>query len=79
MQNSSQIDADADGFGNACDADFNQDGVTNFLDLAYFSDVFLTNDIFADLNSDGSVDFEDLALFRDQFLETPGPAGLASF
>ncbi len=78
VENASQIDGDADGFGNACDADFNQDGVTNFLDLIYFRDVFLTSDVVADLNSDGTVDFADLVLFGDQFLETPGPAGLAS-
>ncbi|MFK8032479.1 MAG: thrombospondin type 3 repeat-containing protein [Gammaproteobacteria bacterium] len=73
--NDSQVDTDGDGFGNACDADFNNDGTTNFIDLNLLSDAFLGTDLLFDLNGDGSVNFLDIALFGDMFLTPPGPAG----
>ncbi|MFK8032179.1 MAG: dockerin type I domain-containing protein [Gammaproteobacteria bacterium] len=73
MTNASQIDTDGDGYGNACDADFNNDCVVNFLDLAAFSNEFLsTNDLF-DLNGDGVVNFLDFTSLSNAFFSLPGP------
>lgn len=76
VANASQLDVDADGFGNACDPDLNNDGVVNFLDLAQFSNVFLTNDALADFNGDGIVNFVDLPILAGLFFMPPGPSGL---
>ncbi|MEM7081458.1 MAG: thrombospondin type 3 repeat-containing protein [Pseudomonadota bacterium] len=71
--NPSQVDSDSDSFGNACDADFNNDGITNFLDLVLLSPAFLSTDPVFDLNADGVVNFLDIALFSGLFLTAPGP------
>ncbi len=71
--NPSQIDTDSDLFGNACDADFNNDGSTNFLDFVQLSSAFLSTDALFDLNGDGSVNFLDIAIFSELFLTPPGP------
>jgi len=73
VPNPAQVDADLDGFGNLCDADLDNDGVTNFVDLAIFRVLFLTSDAVADLDSDGTVDFADLARLRALFFQPPGP------
>jgi glucose/arabinose dehydrogenase len=72
----SQLDTDGDGYGNACDADLNQDGFVNFTDLALFRSAFGTTNADADLNGSGFVNFADLALFRAGFGQPPGPSGL---
>ncbi|MFK8028646.1 MAG: thrombospondin type 3 repeat-containing protein [Gammaproteobacteria bacterium] len=71
--NPSQTDSDGDGFGNACDTDLNNDGVTNFIDLSTFVPLFLTTNPDADFNSDGVVNFLDLNTIRRFFLTVPGP------
>ena len=76
VKNSSQTDADGDQFGNACDADLNNDGVVNFSDLAILKRVFFTRDPSADLNGDGIVNFADLAIMKAAFFKAPGPSGL---
>ncbi len=76
LSNDGQQDTDGDGFGNACDADFNQDCIINFADLSFLKSVFLTAHPDADLNSDGVVSFGDLARMRQAFLTSPGPSGL---
>jgi len=75
QKNPLQQDTDKDGFGNICDADLNNDGSVNFLDLGLFKAVFATSDPDADFNSDGSVNFLDLGLFKKMFTKPPGPAG----
>ncbi len=71
--NSDQIDTDSDGYGNRCDADFNNDCSVNFLDIAAFSSEFLgTNPLF-DINGDGNVNFLDFTFVSQQFLQVPGP------
>lgn len=73
--NALQTDSDEDGWGNACDADFNNDGTINLLDFSQLTDAFATANALFDLNEDGWVNLLDIARFRDQFLGSPGPAG----
>ncbi len=75
VANGDQRNTDGDGFGNICDADFNNDLRINSIDLTYFKQHFFTNDIHADLNGDGFVNTFDLTLFKNMFLKTPGPNG----
>ncbi|MEM6638361.1 MAG: FG-GAP repeat protein [Pseudomonadota bacterium] len=44
VPNTDQRDTDGDGFGNACDADLNNDCVVNVIDLGLFRQVFFTDD-----------------------------------
>lgn len=80
--NSSQLDSNGDGFGNACDADLNNDMTINFTDLNQLRDVFFTNsnspnwDPDTDFNGDGGCNFVDLDLMRETFFGPPGPSGL---
>ncbi|MBI3546205.1 MAG: RHS repeat protein [Gammaproteobacteria bacterium] len=73
--NANQRDTDNDGYGNICDADLNNDGLVNSLDLSRFKQVFFTNNADADLNGDGIVNSLDLSLFKQLFFKAPGPSG----
>jgi hypothetical protein len=76
VANPLQEDTDADGYGNICDGDFNNDGSVNFADLALFRQRFGTANADADLDSSGgSINFTDLAIFRGLFGKPPGPSG----
>jgi hypothetical protein len=76
--NGSQLDTDGDGFGNACDGDLDNNGITNFGDLALMKSVFLkTGPLNADLTGDGVVNFADLARMKQLFLRPPGPSASA--
>ena len=75
--NPDQRDTAGDGYGNACDADLDNDGRVSFADLAAFRSHFGTEDPDADLNGDGAVNFGDLASFRSLFGRPPGPSALA--
>ncbi len=44
LANPDQRDADGDGYGSLCDADFNNDGRVNFADLAIFRSKFASGD-----------------------------------
>ena len=74
--NPDQLDANADGYGNACDTDLNDDGTVDFLDLGALESVFFSANADADFNGDGTVDFLDLGRMKAQFLGPPGPSGL---
>ncbi len=74
--NPGQQDADGDGFGNWCDADFNNDGRVNFADLAVFRAAFSTTEPEPDLDSNGRVNFADLARFQALFGKPPGPSAV---
>ena len=74
VSNADQLDADGDGYGNACDPDLNNDGIVNFGDLALMKKVFFKTDAVADLNGDGVVNFADLAILKKSFFKKPGPA-----
>ncbi len=81
-ENPDQRDTDADGFGNRCDADLNNDGIVNFGDLAQLKAAWLSspNDAHwnpnADLNGDDLVNFGDLVMMKATFLEAPGPGAV---
>jgi hypothetical protein len=75
--NPSQFDADNDGYGNACDADLNNDLIVDALDLEMLELVFLSSDANADLNEDGIVNSLDLGLMRSMFRLPPGPSARA--
>ena len=74
--NPDQRDTNGDGFGNACDADLNDDCVTNFTDLGSMKAVFFTQNPDADLDGDGSVNFSDLVIMKSSFFAPPGPSGV---
>ncbi|MBI5618445.1 MAG: PQQ-binding-like beta-propeller repeat protein [Gammaproteobacteria bacterium] len=76
VANADQRDSDGDGFGNACDADLNSDGVVNFPDLAIFRTRFAGHDASADFDGNGIVSFADLAFLREHFGKKPGPSAL---
>ena len=74
-KNAAQDDADADGYGNMCDGDFNNDDFVNLPDLRFLITKMGTDDAEVDMNSDGIVDIDDVELFKDTWLMSPGPSG----
>lgn len=76
VHNPAQHDGDGDGFGNACDGDFNNDGKSDDRDVAYMKEKLGSDDPVADLDGNGKVDDTDVALLRRLFGQAPGPSGL---
>ena len=69
-----QIDADMDGYGNRCDADFNNDCATNSVDLGLFKAGFFGSDPLLDLDGDGMVNSVDLGIVKTLYFRAPGPS-----
>ena len=75
--NPAQRDTDGDGYGNLCDADFDQDGMVRVPDLAYIWLLhYQTADPHADLDGSGVVDYDDIEIFKVLWMRAPGPSGL---
>jgi hypothetical protein len=74
--NPGQADGDNDGFGNACDADVNNDGKVDEQDLKILQANLGQKGALGDLNGDGIVDERDLAILRAALGGRPGPTGL---
>jgi hypothetical protein len=72
-----QQDADADGLGNACDADFDQTGTVGSSDLIAVLDAQNSNDPLYDIDCTGTVGSSDLIFTLDAQNSNPGPSGLA--
>jgi Thrombospondin type 3 repeat len=78
VPNASQCDTDQDGYGNACDADVNNDGIVGGPDFGIFTASFgATGANVADLNCDGIVGGPDFGGFTRMFGGSPGPSGLS--
>ena len=78
-----QLDADLDGYGNACDGDFNNDGATNGSDFIIFRGGFNTSLgdpeylPVLDMDANEMTNGADFILFRGNFsLGLPGPSGV---
>lgn len=77
--NLNQLDADLDGFGNYCDADFNQTGLVNIGDFGFFKSCLGSSDPNcgeADLDGNGTIEStDDFAIFTSLYGKAPGPSG----
>ena len=82
IANPEQRDADRDGFGDACDPDYNNDGAVGIPDFNVLRSQFgLTDedpgfDPAVDHNGDGAIGILDFNVFRSFFGQVPGPSGL---
>ncbi|NNF16136.1 MAG: DUF1800 family protein [Gammaproteobacteria bacterium] len=81
--NPDQRDTNADGYGNVCDLDFDNDLVVNFLDLNIMAERFSQSAPYADalgddvdINGDGHINFLDVFYFNGAFLGSPGPSAV---
>ena len=76
----SQEDGDADGYGNACDTDVNNDGATGLDDVGLIFDqaVIGGTDPAFDFNCDGATGLDDLGRAFDDAIASvlPGPSQL---
>jgi hypothetical protein len=79
---SADCDTDNDGYGNACDGDFDQDAFTSSPDFTiWYADFFpggLDTGTGTDMDCDGYVSSPDFTIWYGQFSTTgsPGPSGL---
>lgn len=82
--NPSQLDSNADGFGNACDADVDNDCFITFIDFGQFPPAIFSapgdTNWNPDLDFDGNdnINFLDQTLFAQTILQLPGPSGIAN-
>lgn len=77
-----QRDSDGDGYGNACDADYDQDGTTGGTDFGAFGAAFGANPASPNWNPNVDHDCDDViggtdfGSFGALFGAAPGPSGL---
>jgi M6 family metalloprotease-like protein len=82
VANPTQVDSDADGYGNACDADYDQNGFVGISDFNRFKAALGTAagdpdyDEVVDCNADGVIGVPDFQCFKSQFGGAPGPSAL---
>jgi hypothetical protein len=80
VSNRDQFDADGDGFGNNCDADLNQSGLTTSIDYTILRTYLNTTRMIPDLNrgtspATGLVTSADYTVLRNRLNTVPGPSG----
>ena len=80
VSNTDQRDSNADGYGNLCDGDLNDDGGTNTLDLNVYIPAHRTRvgdanyNADADFNGDGVINSLDLNIYKRLHRLPPGPS-----
>jgi Dockerin type I domain/Thrombospondin type 3 repeat len=74
VPNPDQRDTHGNGFGNACNADLNNDGVVNSIDFSILKTRLFTNNPDADLNGDGVVNSIDFSIMKTLLLKPLGPS-----
>lgn len=77
-----QVDTNADGYGNACDPDYDDNGATTTTDFSIFLDAFVGVAPNPDTDHDcnGATTTADFVVFLEFFQDAnraPGPSGLA--
>ncbi len=77
MYNSDQRDLDRDGFGNLCDADFDQSGKVDLIDVTIMNICYYSSGVVCDLDGDQWVGSVDLDILKTLFLKPPGPSQLS--
>jgi hypothetical protein len=81
LSNPTQCDSDADGYGNRCDGDLNNNNATNAQDTTVYRQQLGQPSVAptfnkADINCSGAVNAQDSTLFRQLLGSPPGPSGL---
>lgn len=80
--NPDQYDVNLDGYGNACDADYDDDGTVGIPDFALMSSTYGSAegeaefDPAADSNGDGIIGLPDFTFMTSAWGGAPGPSGL---
>jgi hypothetical protein len=74
---SAQNDADDDGYGTTCDADFNNDGGVSTTDIGLMVGFIGQASPLHDMNCDGGVSTTDVGIAAQLLGTLPGPSGLA--
>lgn len=81
VPNATQADSDLDGYGNACDADYDQTGVVGTTDFSTFKQAWNTSaptyNEQVDHDCTGVVGTTDFSTFKQLWNQAPGPSGLA--
>ncbi|MAG29515.1 MAG: hypothetical protein CL908_01320 [Deltaproteobacteria bacterium] len=72
-----QADTDSDGYGNACDADYDNDLAVTAADFGTFLATFGGVGTETDHDGDGAVTAADFGVFLSQFGGPPGTSGLS--
>jgi hypothetical protein len=72
-----QSDADLDGYGDACDADLDNDGAVGVPDFRILISSIGQTGTAADFDGDGAVGLSDFTILQSAIGAAPGPSGLA--
>ena len=72
-----QHDTDLDGFGNACDVDWDNDGIVGGSDFVIYSQFFGSYSPLVDVDLDGFVGGTEFLRFSSMLGQAPGPSGLS--
>jgi hypothetical protein len=83
VANADQLDTNGDGYGNACDADYDDDGTVGTSDFLALGAAFGTTsgqpgyDADIDVDGDGVIGASEFLLFGSGFGTPPGPSGFS--